>query len=135
MINWNGKAHPALVRQIEAAGLRPVLLDGTWTTANDAAAQTIIDAFDPLPDAKKDAIAAVKATGLAKIQAAFPAIDSFDALDFYSQLWLSIASAARAPTTRFSNIIAIYQAGANAITQINAAASTAAVAAVVPAWP
>lgn len=138
-------------------------INGTWqafqngqqSAAIDSAVQAIINSYTPLSDPmvpnigavataatnqtlaqiKVAAIQSVEAIGLGKIQAIFPAILDFNALQFYAQFWLSIASAARSPTASFTQVINIYNAGATAVAAINTATTAAGVAAVVPAWP
>lgn len=109
--------------------------NGVWKSSNDAAVQAIIDAFDPLPDYKAERIAAIKADGLARIQAVFPAINSFDELALIRELFLSILPAARAPTANWQRMIDIYTAGRNAVIAVNSATTKALVDAVTPAWP
>ena len=109
--------------------------NGVWVSSNDTAVQAIIDSFDPLPDYKAKRIEALKADGLARIQAVFPAIKSFDELALIRELYLSIAPAARQPTTSWQRMINIYTAGQAAAASINAASTKAQVDAVTPSWP
>lgn len=109
--------------------------NGVWKSSNDAAVQAIIDNFDPLPDYKTERVAAIKAEGLARIQAVFPAINSFDELALIRELFLSILPAARSPTANWQRMIDIYTAGRNAVMVVNSATTKAQVDAVSPAWP
>lgn len=109
--------------------------NGEWKSSDDAAVQAIIDTFDPLPDYKAERIAAIKADGLARIQAVFPAINSFDELALIREMFLSVLPAARSPTANWQRMIDIYTAGRNAITAVNKATTQAQVDAVSPAWP
>ena len=109
--------------------------NGVWVPSNDAAVQAIIDSFNPLPDQKKDKIAKIKATGLTRIQSVFPAIQTFDDLALIRELYLSIAAAARLPTSNWQRMIDIYTAGRNAVIAVNSATTKAQVDAVTPAWP
>jgi hypothetical protein len=120
-----------------AAGHKLWSIDAVWFSDDDAAVQAIIDAYDPLPDQKADAIAAVKATGVEKIATIFPALDNIDVINLVAELYLSIAPAARAPTANFSKIAAVYTAAKNGIGTINAATSKAGVDAAVAGitWP
>ena len=134
MINYTEKGirlHEAIL----AAGYRLWQENGIWKSTNDVAVQAIIDAYDPLPDIKADAIAAIKADGLARINAIYPAIDSFDWISFFADFWQSIASAAHAPVANLTTVINIYTAGKTAVGQVNAATDAAGVAAVIPQWP
>lgn len=126
---------PGLHRAVQAAGHALSQVDGAWISSNDAAVQAIIDSFDPLPSYKAERIEALKADGLARIQAVFPAIKSFDELALIRELYLSIAPAARQPTTNWQRMINIYTAGQAAAASINAASTKAQVDAVTPSWP
>lgn len=125
----------ALHAAIGAAGHRLWQENGVWKSTNDTAVQAIIDAFDPLPNYKADRIAAIKADGLARIQAVFPAINSFDELVLIRELFLSVLPAARSPTANWQRMIDIYTAGRNAVIAVNSATTKAQVDAVTPAWP
>jgi hypothetical protein len=125
---------------IADAGLTLWRENGVWMTdSNEAAVQAFIDAFDPLPYVKDEKKTELKAEGLMRIQAIMPAISDFDMLEFMREFWLSIAPAARSPTTSFTQIIDIYQAGRDAIAVINGLGTVSAVLAydVVndPSWP
>lgn len=109
--------------------------NGAWVSSNDEAVQAIIDAYDPLPDYKTERVAAIKAEGLDRIQAVFPAINSFDELALIRELFLSILPAARSPTANWQRMIDIYTAGRNAATAVNSATTKQQVDAVIPAWP
>lgn len=109
--------------------------NGEWKSSNDAAVQAIIDGFDPLPEYKAEKVKVIKADGLSRIQQVFPAIKDFDDLQFTRELYLSIAPAARQPTTQWQRMLSIYTAGQTAITAVNNATTQAQVDAVSPAWP
>ncbi len=125
----------ALHEAIRAAGHYLRQENGVWISSNDAAVQAIIDNFDPLPDYKADRIAAIKTEGLTRIQAVFPAINSFDELALIRDLFLSILPAARSPTANWQRMIDIYTAGRNAVIGVNNATTKQQVDAVTPAWP
>lgn len=129
------KMHAAL----SAAGLGIYDKNGVWIkadpSATDAAINAFISAYDTLPDVKADRVAAIKADGLVRINALFPAITSIDEIEFYAEFWQSIKATSKQATVNFQKIIDIYSAGKAAITSVNEAANTAAVAAVVVAWP
>ena len=120
---------------IRAAGHQLEQRDGVWWSSNDAAVQAIIDAYDPLPDIKAAKIASIKADGVARAAALFPAIKDFDHLALVRDLVLSIAPASRALTSRITTLGAIWTAGSNAAASVNAATTAEQVAAVTPAWP
>lgn len=120
---------------IQKAGYSLKQLNGAWVANNDAAVQAIINAYDPLPDYKQAKIASIKSIGLGKIQAVFPAITDFDVLLLVREQYLSVAPAARSPTASMTTAINTYTAATTAITQVNAASTTAQVDAVVVAWP
>jgi len=109
--------------------------NGVWRSSNDAAVQTIIVAYDPLPLARNVRNTDIKADGLARMNAVFPAIKSLDEVAFQAEFWLSIAPAARVPTANFKRIIDIYTAAKNAVSAVNAATTQAQIDAVAPAWP
>lgn len=133
-INYTEKGI-GLHQAIAAAGLRLWQEPSGWKSSNDAAVQAIIDAYNPLPDYKATKIDAIKADGLARIQALFPAIAGFDELALVREMYLSIALAARTPTANWQRMIDIYTAGNNAITTVNAATTKAQIDAVTAAWP
>ncbi len=120
---------------INAAGHWLEQRDGVWRSSNDAAVQAIIDAYNPLADQKAARVALIKDDGLARINAAFPAIKSLDEIAFYAEFWTSIAPAARAATAPFQKVINIYTAAKTAITSVNACTTKAQIDAVTPAWP
>jgi len=134
MINYIEKGM-GLHAAIAAAGHSLVQRDGVWLSSNDLAVQNIIDAYNELGDQKATRNAAIKADGLARINALFPAIQSLDDIAFQAEFWLSIAPAARSPTVNFSKIINIYSAAKTAITAVNACTTKAQIDAVTPAWP
>ena len=120
---------------IRAAGHWLREQNGVWISSNDAAVQALINSYNPLPRYKSDRIAAIKLDGLARIQVVFPAIKDFDALLLVREQYLSVAVASRTPTASMTSAINIYSAATTAIASVNAAASKAAVDAVVVAWP
>lgn len=133
MITYTEKA--GLHQAVNAAGHWLEQRDGVWRSSDDTAVQAIIDAYTPLAYQKAERIAAIKADGLARINATFPAIESLDQIAFYAEFWSSIAPAARAATAPFQKVINIYTAAKNAITSVNAATTKAQIDAVAPAWP
>lgn len=65
MINYVEKGR-YMHRHIRAAGHTIVNENGFWVTSDDVAVQALIDTFDPLPDAKADAIERVKTAAAEK---------------------------------------------------------------------
>lgn len=106
-----------------------------WKSNNDAEVQLIINSYDQLPDIKKSMVYEIKANGLARINAIFPAISSVDEVEFYAEFWLSIVPAARSATVNFQKIINIHNAAKTAIASVNGAANAAGVSAVTVSWP
>lgn len=129
------RMHAALA----AAGLGIADRNGVWVKANPAALDSDVNAFisaySELPDVKSDRIDAIKLDGLGRINGLFPAITSVNEIEFYAEFWLSIKSTSKAATVNFQKIIDIYSAAKTAIASVNAAINSAAVAAVVVAWP
>ncbi len=105
----------------------------------DAECQVVIDSYDPLPHAKRDKIRELKVEGLSRVQSVFPAIKNFDDLDLVREQYLSVAPAARQPTTDFQTAIDIVGAGRSAVVAINALNDYSSVIAydvvLSPAWP
>lgn len=93
---------------------------GNQNATIDAAVQAIVDAYDPLPDAKNEKIAELKQEALSRINAVLPAINSFDELELVREQFLSVAPAARTPTATFQQVIDLYQAGKAGVVSINA---------------
>ena len=122
---------------IRAAGHELRSLDGVFSSDDDVAVQAIIDAYDPLPDQKADAIAGIKARALAKMQTIFPALADIDTVNLVAELWQSIAGAARSPTANMTKVINIYTAAKGGIANVNAATTKADIDAAVAAivWP
>jgi hypothetical protein len=102
---------------------------------NAATAQTIIDAYNPLPFAKQAKIDAIKIDGRAHVGILFPALSTFDMISLEAERWLSIASAARNPTANYQKLINTYNAATGGIASVNAAGTIAAVNAVTVVWP
>lgn len=65
-------------------------------------------------------IGQLKDEGLTRIQSVLAGISSFDELELISEQWLSMSPAARNPTTKFQQVIDIYTAGKNAVSEIKA---------------
>lgn len=133
-INYVEKGY-RLHAAVRAAGHSLWEENGVWKSSNDVVVQTIVDNYNDFADYKTDRIAAIKADGLARIQAVFPAINSFDELALIRDLFLSILPAARSPTANWQRMIDIYTAGRNAVIGVNNATTKQQVDAVTPAWP
>ena len=135
MIDFKNKSCEALSNAIAQAGHWVRLHDNVPVSSNDAAVQAIIDGFDPIPNARNVRIMEIKVDGLARINAAYPAITSLDEIAFYADFWLSIAPAARVPNAPFKKVIDIYSAAKVAIAAVNAATTQALIDAVAVNWP
>lgn len=126
---------------LRAQGWSMRVRDGVWIARtalgaqDDAALQVAIAAYNELPAIKAVKIAAIKLDGFARVQAVYPAITSFDALQLVSDIIQSVAPAARQLTADMTKAAAIWNAGKAAIAAVNAAATAADVAAVTPSWP
>jgi hypothetical protein len=141
-INYTEKGY-GLWQALTAADLPLYNIDGVFytnpknklDTTRDVEVQAFINAYDPLPYAKKLKIAALKVEGVARAQAVFEGIKDFGDLDLVSQIVQSIAPASRSLTARITTLSQIWTAGKNAVDAVNAATTVAAVNAVTPAWP
>lgn len=102
---------------------------------DDAALATLVASYGELPAIKAARIVNIKAAGLVRIQAVYPAIRGFDDLQLMSDIIQSIAPAARQLTADMTKAAGIWNAGKNAIAAVNASSTAAEVAAVSPAWP
>jgi hypothetical protein len=108
---------------------------GLWYAKNAAAAQTFIDAYDPVPYAKNAKKVAIKADGLVHVQIIYPAINNMDVLDLEFSRWSSFTNAAKNPTADYQKMLDTRTAWKAAIAQVNAATTVAQVNAVTPVWP
>ncbi len=133
-INYIEKG-PGLHSSVGAAGHQLSQVDGVWVSSNDVAVQAIIDAYNPLPDLKAKKVDFLVAQGMVLVQQVMPGIQTFDQLDLVKEQYLSLLTAARAPTARFQKLIDIYTVGETAINQVKAATTQAQVDAVNPVWP
>lgn len=66
MLNFGTKNNANLHRLFRTAGFSVARHDGIWVTSDDAAVQAIIDKYNPLPDAQKDALQKVKDASASK---------------------------------------------------------------------
>lgn len=90
---------------------------------------------ETLAQAKARKVAQIQAEGVALARGRFPAITNFDLLQLVQQLMLSVAPAARAPTTDMTWLSQVWTAGSNARASVKSATTIAQVDAVAPAWP
>jgi len=72
-----------------------------------------------LEEQRQSKIITIKNEGLRRIQLRIPGVSSFDQLDLIKEQWLSITPAARTPTIDFQYVIDIWQAGKDAIINVN----------------
>lgn len=124
MINYIEKGS-GLHRAVAAAGHRLECRDGVWRSSDDAAVQTIIDSYDPLPAAKAEKIAAIKTEGLRRIQRVLPAIENFDELRLLREILMSIKATSLQLTADIQRVRDIYAAGNNAVATVNGLATVA----------
>ena len=112
-------------------------VDGVWVSDDDVAVQAIIDAYNQLPDYKKDARQIVKDTALGKIQTLFPALSDIDTVNLVAELWLSVKAQAKDATPDLQVVIDIYTTAKSGIQSVNAAIDVAGVDAAVAGiiWP
>lgn len=92
-------------------------------------------AAETLAHAKTRKIRQFKAEGLALIKARMPGIESFDMLKLVREMMLSIAAAARQPTTDLTWLQNMWTTGENLVADINACSTVAQVDAVTVSWP
>ena len=92
MINYIEKS-PRMHDAIVAAGYWLRQYDRVWVSSDDTAVQAIIDNYDPLPDAKKDAKQRIKKEASNRTAEIYPNSDPKLAVDLY----LSIKPEARKP--------------------------------------
>jgi hypothetical protein len=126
-ITWSNK--PGLQSHLNENGYYTIRRDGVFNAVRtsdnatgpdiDTAVQALIDGYDPIDFAKTEKRDEIKAEGLSRITDVFPAINDLDELKLEQERWLSIAPAARQPTTDYQKAINIYVAARNAITSIN----------------
>ena len=85
MINYIEKGK-SLHKEIVSQGYHIINQDGVWQSSDDVAVQAIIDAYDPLPFAKNEAIARIKKHAAILVNAIYPHIDpnSSDVIGFYN---------------------------------------------------
>ena len=72
MITINSNYGSLMLAEIDKQGHSLSQVDNAWTSSNDEAVQAIIDNYDPLPEAKAEAIAAIKARAGELIEANMP---------------------------------------------------------------
>lgn len=78
---------------------------------------------------------AITDEGLSRVQTRFSAVKDFDTLQLVREILLSVAPAARALTPDISWANDTYQAGLDAVEEVNAAITIADAESVVPNWP
>lgn len=100
---------------IEDSGHYIQRISSVWHCDDALAVQEIIDNYDELAARKAQKADEIKAEGLKRINAVFPALDSLDDIQLVAEQWLSIAPAARQPTVDFQTGIDIYSAAKAAI--------------------
>ena len=106
-----------------------------WTWNGSAQSPAFTAPTETVAEAKARRTAEIRAEGLRRIQAVFPAVDGFDALKLVREQMLSIAPGARQFTADMQSVVDIYQAGAVGLAAVQAAATLAQVQAVTVNWP
>ncbi len=100
-----------------------------------AAVHAFVQGYSGLAKAKAVKAAMIKAEGLSRIQAVFPAIADIDELKLVTNIVQSIAPAARQLTVDMTALSQIYTAAQSALTSVQNATTIAQVRAVTPSWP
>ena len=90
---------------------------------------------ETLPQAKARRLGEVLAEGMALIKGRIEGIHTFGDLQLLRQIFLSIAPAARQPTTDMQWLIDMWQEGETVKAAIQSATTVAEVDAVTPSWP
>lgn len=85
-------------------------IDGEWQSSDDAAMQTIIDGYDPVPFEKEQKKAELELEFLKRIQVIFPSITSIGHFKLALNIILSIDAGSRTLTPDISSANNIYQA-------------------------
>ena len=132
-----------LVRsEVDAAGVSTVTysdLDGIETAQITSDAIALLAAYDPLEDTKAIKIQEVKDEAVIRAQAFLDFINTFDALLYNREVFMSIVPGAISLTTNMQGVKDVTTAGVDARDSVNALGSVGAVEAydVVndPAWP
>lgn len=88
-----------------------------------------------LAELKRQRAHAITAAALARIQSVLPEVSNMATAQLVRELWLSIAPAARQPTAKMGQVIAIHQAWGDALQAVKACGTAGCVADVTPAWP
>lgn len=126
MINYTEKGaglHAAIV----AAGHVLVQRNGVWESDDDAAVQAIVDAYDPLPGAKAEKLAAIRAEAQERIFALYPP---------WRQSNAALGLVPEADVLAMQDFIADHIDASNAAEDaIDAATTVAQVEGVTPTWP
>lgn len=106
-----------------------------WTWNGSTGSPVFTPPTETLAAAKTRRRGEIRSEGLARIQVRFPAISDFEVLKLVREQYLSIAVAARTPTTDMQWLIDTYAAVQTALVDVNNAATVAAVDAVTVNWP
>jgi hypothetical protein len=88
-----------------------------------------------LAEYKAAKIADIRREAISRIRDRFPALSSVDEIKLIREFWLSIAPAARQPTSDFSWLILMWQTVHTVVSAVSAASDRAAVDAITPTWP
>lgn len=129
--------YPGLTESLSAAGIHVEQQwpGGVWMTNDPVACQAFIDAYDPLPYARKQKRQAIKAEALVRVNILYPAIKDADDLDLEFDRWGSIKATSKAATPEYQKLLDIRAARITAVQAVNAATTVAEINAVVAIWP
>jgi len=108
-------------------------------SAQEESDLAIAQAAEVLPIAVENKISDLKAEAMSRITARIPGIGSIDQLNLIKEFWLSVAPAARAPTSDFQYVIDVYQEAKDTIVLLKAMTDATIVEAYDPvndpSWP
>ena len=111
---------------VRTQGYTIIVSDGVMSSENDIAVQSIIDAYDPLPEAKADAIKRITLEASKRVAAIYPFInaekeEALGLYNFTTDIYLAIKPQAReALSGRLLDFKNIYDAAVAQINIVNA---------------
>ena len=124
-VNYIEKTY-RLHKQISEQGFALKKVDNVWTSSDDVAVQSIIDSYDPLPEAKADARQRVKLEESKRVNQLFSFIDpekdeAIDFVNFVIDIYNLIVPQARAALPQsFVDLQAIRTTALAKIAEVNA---------------
>lgn len=127
--------HPDIVAQLRTA--TPEVVEGYFTPDDGVTWQSKKPAT--LAEAKQAKRKELREEFISRVVVLYPTLKDMDEIKLVRDQFLSVAPAARAPTTDFQKLIDTYQVAQDALTAINALGDVASVEAYdvvnTPAWP